>query len=157
MRITRHEEFEVAHLLDGYKGGCGNLHGHTYKIDVTIEGPQDNDQWGFVIDFKQLKSAIREALPDHKFIADANAVEGDGPERMIVEVLDKFGMDYELYPFPTSAENMVYLYAKKIQANLSKLVPPVSDSVPGQLSGLTVVEVKLWETTNSYATWISEV
>jgi len=51
MRVTRHEEFETAHLLPGYNGPCGNLHGHSYKIEVTVEGPQHDNHFGMVMDF----------------------------------------------------------------------------------------------------------
>ena len=59
MRVTRHEEFETAHLLPGYDGPCGNLHGHSYKIEVTLEGPQ-NKLFDMVMDFKDLKKAMQE-------------------------------------------------------------------------------------------------
>ena len=36
--VTRHEEFEAAHRLRDYDGACTNLHGHSYKIEVTVTG-----------------------------------------------------------------------------------------------------------------------
>ena len=102
MRITRHEEFETAHLLPGYDGGCGNLHGHTYKIEVTVEGPQDYD-FDMVMNFKQLKQAIKAVVPDHRFVY----ADGDKISEEIAKVLDLYNIKYVRYPFYTTAENMV--------------------------------------------------
>lgn len=137
MRVTRHEEFETAHLLPGYNGGCGNLHGHSYKIEVTLEGPQDED-FDMVLDFKILKQIIKNTVPDHKFIY----YENDQIGKQIAEVLDKYNLQYEIYPFHTTAENMVGYFAKKINEKIKLKYPNID-----------VIEIKLWETTNSHATW----
>lgn len=144
MSICRHEEFEAAHLLNGYQGGCGNLHGHTYKIEVTICGTMDPDNWGMVLDFNELKAIIKEILPDHKFMCDGNMIssEEDNPEKGIIEVLDKFGLEYVIYPFAPTAENLVGWFAMAINNRLLDIS-----------SDISVKEVKLWETTNSYAEW----
>ena len=141
VRITRHEEFEVAHLLPGHEKGCGRLHGHTYKIEVTVEGPQ-KEPWGMVMDFGDLKKAIKENTPDHKFVY---CTEGDPLSSEISQVLVKHNIDHLAMPCMTTAENMVGYYAECID-----------DYIKNELGykDVDVVEVKLWETTNSYATWI---
>lgn len=141
MRITRHEEFEVAHILPGYTGACGNLHGHTYKIEVTIEGKQDPHNWGMVLDFNILKQMIKKVVPDHRFIY--NSKDTSDIEKDILEVLDKHNCKYVGYPFYTTAENMVSYFAEQLDNLL-------------QETGLYVAEIKLWETTNSYAQYIKE-
>lgn len=143
-RITRHEEFEAAHMLDNYGGACKNLHGHSYKIEVTIEGPQVETGWGFVMDFNEFKSIIKEVIPDHKFIASQDKWNNQSycPEVEIVRVLQDWGLSYVLYPFEPSAENMVGYFAEQIQYKLDEINPDIK-----------VVEVKLWETRDSYATW----
>lgn len=142
--VTRHIEFEMAHLLDSYNGGCGNLHGHSYKLEVTVE-TDTPQEYGFVIDFKLLDTLIRDVVPDHKFVACAkNAQNPDKPEFGICGVLNKFGLSYEVYPFDTSAENMVAYFAEAINRQLHNMYP-------NQMLHVTVC--KLWETTNSYATW----
>ena len=139
-KVTRHEEFETAHLLPNYNGPCGNLHGHSYKIEVTVEGDSD-DGFGMIIDFNHLKKAIKECVPDHKFIF----FEDDIISQEIIKVLDKYHLKYESYPFYTTAENMVEYFAYKIENYLHINYP-----------NIYVVEVKLWETTNSYAVWRKE-
>ena len=140
MRITRHEEFEVAHLLPGYNGGCGNLHGHTYKIEVTVEGPQNSNYFDMVMDFSNLKQAIKANVPDHRFIYKI----GDKIGEEIAEVLSKNNIEYVGYSFQTTAENMVSWFARTINFYIQH---------DQHNEDVEVVEVKLWETTNSYATW----
>ena len=142
MRVTKHVEFEAAHLLPGYHGGCGNLHGHSYKIEVTIEGKQDC-AFDMVIDFKLLKKAIEAVVPDHRFIL----MDGDEISEKIAKVLDEYDLKYVRYPFYTTAENMVGYFAELIDNYIKHELDCLE---------VDVVEVKLWETTNSYAFWRKE-
>ena len=144
MRITRHEEFEMAHVLPDYPGGCGNLHGHSYKIEVTLEGPQNFDQWGMILDFNTFKIFIKDTIPDHKFAY--NAKDTSPIEKDILAVLNKYGCATEGYPFCTTAENMCKYFAENIDSKLKS----------HGWSNLNVVEVKLWETSNSYAQYVKE-
>lgn len=139
IRVTRHEEFEVAHLLPGHERGCGRLHGHTYKIEVTLEGPQ-TEPWGMIIDFNDLKTAIKENTPDHKFVY----CKDDEVSCEIAEVLAKHDIACQVYPFMTTAENMVQYYAQTIDEYIKNELG---------YKDVDVVEVNLWETTNSHATW----
>lgn len=135
--VTRHIEFEAAHMLYKYEGACRNLHGHSYKLEVTIEGIP-NEQYGFVMDFKELNSILKEVVPDHMFISNKN-LPNDSTERQIVRILKEADMAIKEYDFVPSAENMVANFAKEIQERLP--------------NGLDVVKACLWETTNSFATW----
>lgn len=140
MRVTKEVEFETAHLLPGYNGGCVNLHGHSYKIQVTVEGPQRDDYFGMVMDFKDLKKAINEIVPDHRFVYG----EGDQISEEIVAVLDKYELKYVKYPFLTTAENMVSYYAELIDSYIKNELG---------YNDINVVYVKLWETSTSFAEW----
>jgi 6-pyruvoyltetrahydropterin/6-carboxytetrahydropterin synthase len=64
-------EFDAAHSLPGYKGKCSRVHGHTYKVEIVIEGPVD-EKSGFVVDFFCLKEILRQSLEDldHRFLND---------------------------------------------------------------------------------------
>lgn len=139
MRITRHEEFETSHLLPGYNGGCGRLHGHSYKIEVTVNGPQDSD-FDMVMDFKDLKKAIKAVVPDHMFVYYSE----DNISKEIAEVLRNNNIECIEYPFYTTAENMVGYYAKLIENYIQEELG---------YDYIKVDEVKLWETRDSYATW----
>ena len=141
--VNRHVEFEAAHMLFEYNGACRNLHGHSYALEVTVEGPQDNN-FGFVLDFKILDSILKDVIPDHYFISNKQLPE-NCPERQIVKILKNNNMAVMEYDFEPSAENMVKNFAKEIQEQLYK-----------HNISANVVEVKLWETTNSYAIWKKE-
>lgn len=144
MRITRREEFEMSHVLDGYNGGCGNSHGHSYAIEVTVEGPRHQDNFGMVMDFKELKQAIQAVVPDHHFSVNTNCEVG-GYEYALWQVNKEFNKATREFDCVTSAENMVCIFAEQID-NYIKTQLNHTD--------VDVVEVKLWETSNSYATWI---
>jgi len=70
-QVTVDESFSSGHALRGYKGKCENVHGHNYKVRVTLEGPQ-LDSVGLLYDFTHLKRVIREIVGgvDHKFLND---------------------------------------------------------------------------------------
>ena len=62
IRITKKFTFEAGHALYGYDGKCKNVHGHSYKLYVTVIGKPisdtDNVKYGMVIDFSDLKSIV---------------------------------------------------------------------------------------------------
>lgn len=69
--ITKVFTFDSAHHLVDYNGKCRNIHGHTYKLEVTVKGVPDQN--GLVMDFHDLKDIIEaEVLEkiDHKYLND---------------------------------------------------------------------------------------
>ena len=73
-------QFAAAHQLRGFKGGCENLHGHNWKIEVYATGIELGKD-GLLIDFKILKDATQKALDelDHKFLNDLDAFRSINP------------------------------------------------------------------------------
>ena len=63
--------FAAGHALRNYKGKCENVHGHNYKVRVTIEGAE-LDQTGLLIDFIDLRDSIKRLVDrlDHQFLND---------------------------------------------------------------------------------------
>lgn len=65
--LTKKFTFEMAHALDGYNGKCANLHGHSYHLEVTVEGgdgdacPSDS---GMVADFHTIKDVVQQTVLD---------------------------------------------------------------------------------------------
>lgn len=69
LTVMKQFSFDSAHQLHGYDGPCANLHGHTYKLEVYVNGAVDS--FGFVIDFAILKKIVKENiidLLDHQFL-----------------------------------------------------------------------------------------
>ena len=70
MRVKRVFDFEAAHRLPGHPGKCKELHGHTYRLVVTVDRPVDPSS-GMAIDFSDLKETVgREVVSrlDHRFV-----------------------------------------------------------------------------------------
>lgn len=71
MLVSKEFTFDSAHFLTKYHGKCENLHGHTYRLRVTVEGPVNED--GMVVDFKELKALVKEKVVeryDHQNLND---------------------------------------------------------------------------------------
>ncbi len=62
MFVSKEFTFDAAHFLTKYQGKCERLHGHTYRLRVTVEGPVGDD--GMVMDFVELKKLVREKVID---------------------------------------------------------------------------------------------
>lgn len=62
LKVTKEFHFEAAHFLTKYHGKCERLHGHSYKLLVTVEGPLQED--GIVMDFVILKKIVQERVID---------------------------------------------------------------------------------------------
>jgi 6-pyruvoyltetrahydropterin/6-carboxytetrahydropterin synthase len=73
-QVSVEETFSAGHALRGYRGKCENLHGHNYRVRVTLEGPQ-LDSIGLLCDFTHLKHVMREIIGglDHQFMNDLEA------------------------------------------------------------------------------------
>lgn len=76
MRITKTYRFEASHVLPHHNGKCANLHGHSYRLDVSVEGPllAGGPQAGMVMDFAELSRAVKQHVVDrldHTHLNDA--------------------------------------------------------------------------------------
>ena len=69
--ISVEHTFAAGHALRGYKGKCENVHGHNYKVRVTVTAPQ-LDSSGLLMDFVDLRKAMKELVErlDHQFLND---------------------------------------------------------------------------------------
>lgn len=129
-RITKEIYFCYGHRLLNYAGKCRNLHGHNGKAVITLEAP-DLDDLGMVVDFTELKRTvgtwIDETL-DHKMI-----LHRDDP---LIPELRRQGEPFITIPSNPTAENIARLIFDRVREE-----------------GLPVVEVTLWETETSHATY----
>lgn len=69
--VSVEETFAAGHALRGYRGKCENVHGHNYRVRITLEGEQ-LDNVGLLSDFVRIKQALRAVIEqlDHKFLND---------------------------------------------------------------------------------------
>lgn len=73
MRVKRQFDFEAAHRLPNHPGKCRELHGHSFRLGVTVEGPVDAGS-GMVIDFAEVKRLVRGLVVDRLDHAYANDI-----------------------------------------------------------------------------------
>lgn len=69
--VTRSFAFEAAHQLPWHEGKCRLLHGHSYRMEVTVEGPLDDN--GVVLDFADLTAVVQAEVVDrydHRYLND---------------------------------------------------------------------------------------
>ena len=141
IRITKQFSFETGHALYGYDGKCKNVHGHSYKLSVTVIGTpisdSNNVKFGMVIDFSDLKTIVREEIVDvfdHATVFNKNT-----PHVELAEELKNRGHHVILVNYQPTSENMVIDFAKKIQ-----------DRLPNNIQ---LHSLKLQETESSFAEW----
>jgi 6-pyruvoyltetrahydropterin/6-carboxytetrahydropterin synthase len=140
IRITKEFQFEMAHALLGYEGPCRNIHGHSYKLDVTVKGEvkeqtSDSDE-GMVVDFGVIKKLVKTLIVDE---FDHSLVLNDKME--IDQAQFKFMNKLILVPYQPTCELLLVHFAKLIQENLPK--------------NIQLHRLMLRETPTSYAEWFA--
>ncbi len=93
MKLGVIEFIDCAHFLPGHQK-CGTLHGHTYKIEVIIEGENKS---GMIIDFAELKNSLRETLSRYDHHSFNDFLEYPSVENICEMIKGKLG---ERMPFP---------------------------------------------------------
>ena len=133
LRLTKEFYFQMAHALSDYDGKCRNLHGHNYKLLVTIEGqPSEKDhdaKKGMVIDFGDIKKIVNEQvinLLDHTLMLPQNSpfTNIEGTKKLIV-------------PFQPTCENILVYIAERLHGAFPQ--------------GVRLHALRLYETATSYA------
>lgn len=78
--VTVEQDFEAAHFLRGYKGKCERLHGHRFRVAVTMRFDQ-LDEIGLSYDFTILKKHLRELLSqfDHDSLNEVKPFDSINP------------------------------------------------------------------------------
>jgi len=143
IRITKQFTFETGHALFGYDGKCRNVHGHSYKLSVTVIGSPIVDtnhvKLGMVIDFSDLKKIVKEEIVnefDHATVFNKNT-----PHVELAKELENRGHNVILADYQPTSENMVLDFASKIKARLPE--------------NIKLHSLKLQETDTSFAEWFA--
>jgi len=143
IRITKQFSFETGHALYGYDGKCRNIHGHSYKLFVTVIGLPISDtknvKYGMVIDFSDLKKIVKEEIVDvfdHATVFNKNT-----PHVELARELKNRGHDVLLVDYQPTSEMMVIDFAEKIENRLP--------------NNIRLHSLKLQETATSSAEWFA--
>ena len=141
IRITKQFTFETGHALYGYDGKCRNVHGHSYKLGVTVIGEPitdaNNVKFGMVIDFTDLKKIVKDEIVD--IFDHATVFNKNTPHVELAKELQSRGHHVILVDYQPTSENMVVDFAAKIKANLPE--------------NIKLFSLRLQETESSYAEW----
>lgn len=140
IRLTKEFGFEASHALDHYPGGCRNLHGHSYKLIVTVKGRINpvatHYQDAIVMDFKELKSIVHAEVIAHM---DHCAILQEG------------GVHAHLLQNHPDAGRILWVpFSPTCEAMLVYIVQKIQRALPEHIQ---VEEVTLFETATSSATW----
>jgi 6-pyruvoyltetrahydropterin/6-carboxytetrahydropterin synthase len=141
IRITKQFSFETGHALYGYDGKCKNVHGHSYKLSVTVIGSpiedRNNVKFGMVIDFSDLKKIVKEEIVDH--FDHATVFNETTPHIELANELKTRGHHVILVNYQPTSENMVTDFSQKIKNRLP--------------NNIKLHSLKLQETETSFAEW----
>lgn len=123
--LTVTKSFSAAHKLDGYKGDCSRLHGHTWFVEAAVKGSQ-LDELGMLVDFKRIENFLTDITDelDHNCLNELVVFDGSTPLKN-----------------PTAENIARYIY--KI----------LSSKVSTEFPNITIVRVTVWESPNSSATY----
>lgn len=143
IRLTKEFSFESAHALEGYDGACREIHGHSYKLFVTVKGEPIADltspKCGMVIDFGDIKRIVNKHIIsrlDHAFVMRRTP-----RAEQIAETLSVAFSRVELVDYQPTCENMLSDFAARIAPELPE--------------GVELFSLKLHETATSYAEWFA--
>ena len=143
IRITKQFSFETGHALYGYDGKCKNVHGHSYRLDVTVIGKPISDnsnvKFGMVIDFGDLKKIVKEEIVDvfdHATVFNKNT-----PHVELAKELEDRDHNVLLVNYQPTSEMMVIDFASKIKNRLP--------------NNIKLFSLKLQETATSFAEWFA--
>jgi 6-pyruvoyltetrahydropterin/6-carboxytetrahydropterin synthase len=131
MKIAKEFRWEMGHRLPNHFGQCKNIHGHSYKMLVEIEG-ELNEQ-GMVIDYYDVEKIINPIVEklDHAFMVNKN-------DKVVLEFLEKMHSKKVVVDFQSTAENIcLYILNEVKKTNLP--------------SNVKRVKIRVCETTNDYA------
>lgn len=140
VRVTKEFNFEMAHALWNYDGACKNIHGHSYRLFVTIIGSPiedvNNVKFGMVLDFKDLKSVVKNNVIDK---LDHSLIVFEKADQESLKSLRKMYEKVFVYDFQPTCENLILHIADIIIEKLP--------------ANLDLFSLKLYETATSYAEW----
>lgn len=131
-KISKEFKWEMSHRLPFHKGPCKNIHGHTYKLRLDLEGYLDPN--GMLIDFYDLEVIMRPLLNefDHAFLVDSN-------DTLMLDFLKANDFKHLIIPFTSTSENIIKYIAERIIPEFKKF------------ESVKTIYIRLYETEDVFA------
>ncbi|MGB1171160.1 MAG: 6-pyruvoyl trahydropterin synthase family protein [Flavobacteriaceae bacterium] len=143
IRITKEFTFETGHALYGYDGLCKNVHGHSYKLNVTLIGTPREEPGhvknGMLIDFSDLKKIVKREIVevfDHATVLNVST-----PHKRLADEMEATGHKIVRVNYQPTCELLLVDFAEKIK-----------DLLP---DGVTLFSLMLRETGTAFAEWFA--
>lgn len=114
MQIKTSYYWEMGHRLPEHPGGCKNLHGHSYRLDVEIMGEVNTS--GMLIDFFDVDAIVAPIIErlDHAFLCDES-------DQKLLAFIASQGWKHAILPYPSTAENLCRYFAEQLRPGLAEL------------------------------------
>jgi 6-pyruvoyltetrahydropterin/6-carboxytetrahydropterin synthase len=131
MKIAKEFSWEMGHRLPEHFGKCKNIHGHSYKMIVELEG--DVDKNGMVLDYYDLKKIINPIVEelDHAFLVFHE-------DQVVIDFLNKLNSKKVIASFQSTVENICFYFLERIKNS-------------GLPQNIKSVKVRICETPDDYA------
>lgn len=147
LSVTKEFTFDAAHFLTNYYGKCERLHGHTYKLQVTISG--DIGENGLLIDFVILKAIVKDAvLADFDHASLNEIVKNPTSELLALEIWHRLENLDQLLKKQINNKNLCTELKTYLQDH-DLTTEHIGDNLP---QNLKLEAIKLWETPTSFVT-----
>lgn len=139
IRVTKIFTFECAHALQGYDGACSNIHGHTYRLRVSVIGEprksNDHPKSGMVVDFGEIKKLVYKEVIDKWDHALLLRKDSSFASELLLS-----NTNIVLTPYQPTCENLLIEIKDRLK--------PKFDG-----SNLELIALRLDETSSAYAEW----
>jgi len=131
-KIAKEYHWEMSHRLPFHDGPCKNLHGHSYKLILSLEGELDKNS--MVLDYYEIDRIIRPMMNqlDHAFLCDKD-------DKMMIDFLENNGFKYSIIPYVTTSENLVTYFLDTIKKDFQKF------------DNLLTLSITVFETIDAFA------
>ncbi len=132
VKIAKECSWNMSHRLPFHRGLCSNIHGHTYKLRVSLIGEPDTN--GMLIDFYELESIVKPIIDslDHSFVVDSN-------DKLMLEFLKQNNFRHLVTPNTTTSEHLAIWIANQIADKIR------------QYKNIEKIIVRFYETVDSFA------
>ena len=143
IRITKIFHFEMAHALMNYDGACKNIHGHSYRFEVTIIGKPLHDSTspknGMLMDFGDLKRLVHRLIVskyDHALVLNSQT------DTVIIDVMKQQFSNIIVVDYQPTSEMMIQEFAQMIKKELPE--------------NMSLYSLRLYDAETSFAEWYAE-
>ncbi len=144
IRLTKEFAFEAAHALEGYDGACREIHGHSYRLFVTVAGRPVSDpadpKYGMIMDFGVLKKLVGDRIIsrfDHSLVLRRTPQNSELADMLAVRFARVVRVEFQ----PT-CENLLVYFASLLEGEMPE--------------GVKLCSLRLHETATSYAEWLAD-